>query len=174
MTCLEGNAVWDAADAGLWPLDLAEAACEAIQNKPEGHMKDHCENPALFIVEYRDGFRGAILMLNGYVTDLAYAARVDGQVLASEFYCPQTPHAHFSYLSLNIEEMFLSGIPAYPVERTLLTTGVLEAALVSRYQGHIRLETPHLDVAYTSYEQIRWRPTATRPSGPSLIPFGHE
>lgn len=174
VTCLEGNAVWDAADAGLWPLDLAEAACEAIQNKPEGHMKDHCENPALFIVEYRDGFRGAILMLNGYVTDLAYAARVDGQVLASEFYCPQTPHAHFSYLSLNIEEMFLSGIPAYPVERTLLTTGVLEAALVSRYQGHIRLETPHLDVAYTSYEQIRWRPTATRPSGASLIPFGHE
>lgn len=174
VTCLEGDAVWAAADAGLWSMDLAEAACGAIQNKPEGPMKDHCENPALFIIEYRDGFRGAILMLNGYVTDLAYAARVDGQVVASEFYCSQVPHAHFSYLSLNIEDMFLSGVPTYPVERTLLTTGVLEAALDSRYQGHTRLETPYLDVVYTSYDQIPWRPTATRPSGASLTPFGHE
>ncbi|SVC96480.1 uncharacterized protein METZ01_LOCUS349334, partial [marine metagenome] len=174
VTCLEGNAVWDAADINAWPLDLAEAACERIQNKPDGHMKEHCENPALFIVEYRDGLQGNILMLNGYVTDLAYAACVEEEIVASEFYCPQAPHAHFSYLSLNIEEMFLSERPTYPVERTLLTTGILEAALDSRSQGHVRLETPHLNVSYSSYDHIPWRPTSPRPSGASLIPFGHE
>jgi len=174
VTCLEGDAVWDAGDIHVWPLDLAEAACEKIQNKPDGQMKEHCENPALFIVEYRDGLQGNILMLNGYVTDLAYAARVEGEIVASEFYCPQAPHAHFSYLGLNVEEMFLSERPTYPIERTLLTTGILEAALDSRFQGHVRLETPHLNVSYSSYDHIPWRPTSPRPSGASLIPFGHE
>jgi hypothetical protein len=75
------------------------------------------------------------------------------------------------YLNLNIEEMFVTGKPTYPVERTLLTSGVLEAALDSRYQGHIRLETPHLDVAYRSYDTIPWRPREKRPTGAALEPL---
>ena len=44
--------------------------------------------------------------------------------------------------------MIVSGRPAYPVERTLLTTGALAALMDSSYQGHRRLETPHLNVSY--------------------------
>ncbi len=176
VTCLEGEAVWQAAKDGLWSYDLAAAACACIADKPEGRMEDHCANPALFVVEYRDGLKGAILMLNGYVHDLAYAARVDGQVEACEYYMqghggPEGAYAHFSYLSLNIEEMFLSGRPTYPVERTLLVSGVLEAALTSRYEGYRRLETPWLDVAYQSYNSIPWRPTDPRPTGACLDPW---
>jgi len=176
VTCLEGDAVWEAAARGLWSRDLAVAACAAIENKPGGRMEEHCRQPALFLVEYRDGLRGSVLMLNGYVTDLAYAARVNGAVVATEFRCqghgaPNGPYAHFSYLSLNIEEMFLTGHPTYPVERTLLTSGILEAALDSRHQGHIRLETPHLDMAYRSYETLPWRPTGPRPTGATLDPW---
>jgi len=176
VTCLEGDAVWEAAARGDWSRELAEAACACIENKPEGSMEDHCENPTLFLIEYRDGLQGAILMLNGYVQDLAYAARVDGQTQACEFYLqghggPDGPYAHFSYLSLNVEEMFLTGQPSYPVERTLLTSGVLEAALDSRHQGYSRLETDWLDVAYRSYEKLPWRPTAPRPTGACLDPW---
>lgn len=167
VTCLEGEAVWEAARDGAWSRELAEAACARIENKPAGTMEAHCANPALFLVEYRDGFRGAALMLNGYVTDLAFAARCGGEVYATEFYLqPGPPHAHFSYLSLNIEEMFVTGRPTYPVERTLLTSGVLEAALDSRHRGHVRLETPHLDVQYRSYHRVPWRPRAPRPLVP--------
>jgi hypothetical protein len=67
--------------------------------------------------------------------------------------------------------MFLSGQPAYPAERTVLTSGVLEAALTSRHEGHRRLETPWLNVAYTSYDALRWRPTAPRPAGACLAPW---
>jgi hypothetical protein len=177
--CLEGEAVWKAAEQGLWSRELAEAACAAIVNKPHGRMEDHCSHPAMFLIEYRDGLRGAILMLNGYVTDLAYAGRVNGKIAATEFYlqghgAPGGPYAHFSYLSLNIEEMFLTGKPTYPVERTLLTTGMLEAALTSRYEGHIRIETPWLDVTYRSYETLPWRPTGPRPSGACLDPWPPE
>jgi hypothetical protein len=172
VTCLEGDTVWQAAKDGLWSRELAEAACAPIENKPAGSMEEHCKNPALFLVEYRDGLRGAALMLNGYVTDLAYAGCVGGVIQGTEFYLQNgEPHAHFSYLSLNIEEMFVTGIPTYPVERTLLTSGVLEAALDSRYQGYIRLETPHLDVAYRSYENLPWRPYGRRPSGATLEPW---
>jgi hypothetical protein len=66
--------------------------------------------------------------------------------------------------------MFVTGKPSYPVERTLLTTGTLEAVIDSRYQGHVRLETPHLDIQYTSFDKIPFRPTAERPHGASLVP----
>jgi len=172
VTCLEGGVVWEAAKDGLWSRELAEAACAPIENKPAGSMEEHCKNPALFLIEYRDGLRGAVLMLNGYVTDLAYAGRVDGIIQGTEFYLQNhEPHGHFSYLSLNIEEMFVTGVPTYPVERTLLTSGVLEAALDSRYQGYVRLETPHLEVAYRSYENLPWRPYGRRPKGATLEPW---
>ena len=169
VSCLEGEAVWQAARDELWPRELAEAACNPIENKPEGKMEDHCQHPSLFIVEYNDGLKGYVLMLNGYVTDLAYAGVVDGQIKGTEFYLQNgSPHAHFSYLSLNIEEMFVTNTPTYPVERTLLTSGVLEAALDSRYQGYVRVETPYLDITYHSYASLRWRPTGQRPTGATL------
>jgi hypothetical protein len=156
----------------VWSRQLAEAACAAIPDKPQGSMEEHCRNPALFAVEYRDGLRGSALMLNGYVTDLAYAARLgDGSVEASEFHCQghggNGAHAHFSYLGLNIEEMFLTGVPAYPVERTLLTSGILAAAMDSRYAGHVRVPTDWLQIEYESYRELRWRPTAPHPTGAS-------
>jgi len=172
VTCLEGDVVWQASKDGLWSRELAEAACAPIENKPAGSMEEHCKNPALFLIEYRDGLRGAVLMLNGYVTDLAYAGRVGDVIQGTEFYLQNgEPHAHFSYLALNIEEMFVTGIPTYPVERTLLTSGVLEAALDSRYQGYVCLETPHLDIAYHSYESLPWRPHGRRPTGATLEPW---
>jgi hypothetical protein len=176
VTCLEGDAVWAAAEEGVWSRDLAEAACAQIPDKPDGRIEDHCSEPALFLVEYRDGCRGAVLMLNGYVHDLAYAARVDGRVEATEFHAQghggkDGAYAHFSYLALNAEEMFLTGKPQYPVERTLLASGVLEAALDSRHRGHLRIETPWLDVAYESYEDFRWRPKGPRPTGACLEPW---
>ena len=172
VTCLEGDAVWDTATIGLWSYKLASAACDAIENKPAGSMEEHCKHPALFLLEYRDGVRGAILMLNSYVTDFAYACRVRNEIYSTEFYLlNRPPHPHFSYLSLNIEEMFVTGEPTHPVERTLLTTGVLEAALESRYRGYARLETPHLDIAYHAYDSIPWRPTRDHPVGASFEPL---
>ena len=60
--------------------------------------------------------------------------------------------------------MFLTGKPQYPVERTLLISGALEALMESRYRGHVRIETPHLDVRYRSYEKMPIRrPIRARP-----------
>lgn len=173
--CLEGQAVWDAGRTGRWSRELAEAACAAIEEKPGGTIEDECTQPAAFLLEYRDGLRAAVLMLNGYVRDFAYAGRTAegygdrGPIAATEFYLQRDfPHGHFNYLTLNVDEMFLSGTPVYPVERTLLTTGVLNAVMESHHRGGERIETPHLAIAYHSYETLPWRPTAPRPSGANL------
>ncbi|MCY4401992.1 MAG: hypothetical protein OXD54_05385 [Candidatus Poribacteria bacterium] len=168
--CIEGDAVWNAAASGEWSLELAEAACAKIKNRPESSIVEGCPNPILFLIEHRDGFRSAVLMLNGYVTDFAYAGKIGNEINATEFYLQnEVPYAHFSYLSLNIEEMFVTGVPQYPVERTLLTTGVLDAIMHSRAQNYTRLETPHLaEIAYQSYQKTPIRPTAPRPEGATL------
>ena len=41
----------------------------------------------------------------------------------------------------------------------------------SRYRGHVRVETPHLDVCYRSYEKMPIRPSGPRPTGPSAMPW---
>ena len=176
VTCLEGEAVWQLYHSGAWWREPAEAACAAIVDKPDGSMVDHCAQPSLFLLEYADGLRGAVLMLNGYVHDLAFAARVGDTMAATEFYCQghggqDGAYAHFSYLGLNVEEMFVTGVPTYPVERTVLTSGVLEAALTSRYEAHRRIQTPWLDVVYRSYDRLQWRPTGPRPAGATLDPW---
>ena len=169
--CIEGDAVWNAAESGEWSMDLAEAACAQIRNRPERSIVEGCPNPTLFLMEHRDGFRSAVLMLNGYVTDFAYACKNGDEISATEFYLQNgPPYSHFSYLSLNIEEMFLTGIPTYPVERTLLTTGILDAVMHSRAQDGGRLETPHLEeISYQSYQNAPIRPTAPRPEGATLV-----
>ena len=169
--CLEGDAVWKAGDEGLWSRELADAAVAAIANKPDGPMQEHAKDPAVFLIEYADGLKGATLMLNGYVSEFAYAARVDGQVHGIEFYLQNDgPFAHFSYLCQNVQRFFASGKAPYTPERTLLTTGLIDAAMISRYEDHRVVETPYLDIAYQSYDELPARPQGTRPKGACIDP----
>jgi hypothetical protein len=56
--------------------------------------------------------------------------------------------AYSAVLMARVEEMFLTGKVPYPVERTLLTTGLVEAGMQSLAAGQKRLPTPHLAVRY--------------------------
>lgn len=166
--CLEGDAVW-ASDK--WDRDLFDAALRNIEAKEDGDVKELCKNPALFVMEYADGLQTSTFMLTGFMKGWGYAARRDGQVEGMRILLPDNPHPHFSYLSLNIQELFLTGKPTYPVERTLLITGALEALMDSRHQGHVRIETPHLNMAYSSYDELPIRSTNEDPKESSLTPF---
>lgn len=48
----------------------------------------------------------------------------------------------------HIEDLFLNRKANYPVERTLLTGGMLSFLMDSRVQGHRRIETPELEIRY--------------------------
>ena len=148
--CIEGRAVWDAAERGLWPRNLAAEAESRIADVEPGPMEDNCVRPALFELEYADGLRAFTLMLDRHARGFAYAARVNNQTVSTGFH---TIGSHggepFTAQGLAVQEMFLTGQPQYPVERTLLTTGAHAALMDSRHLGGIRIETPWLTVPYS-------------------------
>ena len=50
--------------------------------------------------------------------------------------------------------MMHTGQSPIPIERTLLTTGVLDKAMHSRWKGHVLVETPDLDIVYQAPERV--------------------
>ncbi|MEE2884632.1 MAG: hypothetical protein VX701_02955 [Chloroflexota bacterium] len=160
--CLEGEEVWRAGEDGLWSIELADAAEAVIDQKQTGLRTDNCRNPTVFILEYIDGLRAASLILPGHLQGWGYAAKVGGGIDVTSFNTDDGLDFPFGYLGLNIQEMFVTGVPQYPVERTLLVTGALEALMESRYLGHVRLETPHLNLRYKPYDSQCIRPRNPR------------
>jgi hypothetical protein len=147
---LSGQAVWDAHNAGRWPKEIAEAALGAVKH-PSGTPQDYTNEVYAFDITYRDGQRMTVLMPNGYCQEFAFAYRVKGNrdiVSASYFLDPVPRLKHFSATVRALEEMYLSGKPTGPGERTYLTTGILAYGVDSHYQGGISLPTPDLNIAY--------------------------
>ena len=113
-------------------------------------MQQLAKDPVAYRLEYRDGLKATMFLLNGLVGDFTFAARIIGRAepLSTLFYLPPNPNVVYSAaLMSKAEEMFLTGKAPYPIERTLLTTGLTEAAVYSR--AHRRpVFTPHLRIPY--------------------------
>ena len=168
--CLSGKEVWRAAEAGKWARQLADQALSKIEGGPGELDPTQIIDPHVFLIEYVDGLTATVLMLgDGYVRKYAYVEQRGDITEGLEYHVRTGPaHAAFGYLGLNIEEFFVSGSPPNPVERTYLTTGILEALMISRGRGGQRVETPHLaSIRYQPKGSPR-RPTRSRPSGASL------
>jgi hypothetical protein len=151
VTALAGPAVWKAGDQGLWSKDLLEAALRRSPSRNYGLPPDNVESPVAIIVEYRDGARGALLQLAEHVADFTFAGRIRDQrnPISTLFELPAPPGArYFSALSWSIEKLFETGKSPVPVERTLLTTTVLDFAMRSLASGGKRMEDPALGVSY--------------------------
>lgn len=155
VTCLEGDDVWKALADGTIDRTLFDA-CLARIEKPRFRDFDdlvkRTREPVVFIVEYRDGFRASLFTLNGAVADWTAAWRAKGsRDVTSTLFQTQNerPYGHFTHLLKGVEGMMHTGRPSWPVERTLTTSGLLDAALLSKLRGR-PVDTPYLDVRYES------------------------
>jgi hypothetical protein len=155
--CLQGAAMWQALDEGRWSKKLLEAALKLVTAHARGDVRalTSKKEAGVFLIEYRDGFRGAVAMLNGWLYegeggDFIFAGRLKGQEpVATEFAMQQPdPFGHFIALVKAIDSMMQTGHPPYPIERTLLTTGMLDALMVSMAERNRVVETKHLDIRY--------------------------
>jgi hypothetical protein len=150
--CLSREAVWEAQRAGRWPADLADAALAAVW-EPNGKPEQYTDRLHAFDIEYRDGQRMTVLMANGYCSEFGFAYRVKGQekIVATSYKLDAVPRLkHFSSTVRSLEEMYLTGKPTEPGERTLLSTGILAYVMESHHQGDVKLETPDLNIAYAA------------------------
>ncbi|MEZ6033632.1 MAG: hypothetical protein R3C17_11100 [Planctomycetaceae bacterium] len=146
VTCLEGADVWQAASEARWSRKLLDAVTRCVEKKKPGTPEENCRNPELFLIEYVDGLRSSVVMLDGYSSAFGFAGQLrnNPEPVASHFWLQEPSFGHFAYLTHNIESMFLTGHETYPPERTLLTTGILDAVMTSRAEKHRRVETPWL------------------------------
>jgi len=165
---LRGDAVWKAMAAGSWKAggwspQLFEACLcrsQTLTSARAGFGHRHPTNadirtlvkdPVAYRFEYNDGLQGTMFLMNGLVRDFTFAAKLKGrkEPFSTLFYLPPTPNVHYSAVLMSyVEAMFLTGKAQYPVERTLLTSGLLEAAIQSMAAGGAKRATPHLAVRY--------------------------
>lgn len=172
-----GDAFWQAHHQELWSRELFEAAlCRSHTLTPArpgfnhifptlDEMKELVKEPIAYQYEHLDGLKSTMILLNGLVQDFNFAAHLQDrdEPLSTQMYLPM-PRRHatlanfFSPLVNHIEQLFLTGAAPYPVERTLLTGGLVTAAVESLHQDQTRQETPHLAVAYQpTAESTFWR-----------------
>jgi hypothetical protein len=114
-----------------------------------------------FFVEHRDGFRTTAFLTN--IRDFNYAgALADGRIVSCQMYLPMPGHGSttadfFTPLVRHIEDMVLTGRAPYPVERTLLTSGMVIGGVESLHRAE-SYETPRMEVAYQApRESLFWR-----------------
>src|SRR5262249_24116440 len=102
-------------------------------------------------ITYRDGFKATVLKLGVSATrwNIAYKVQKENQLRATSWYVgPWRNRNLFRALSHAIQHIFKTRQQPYPVERTLLVTGILEAAMRSRHQKGERITTKHLHIGY--------------------------
>ena len=106
-----------------------------------------------YVIDHRDDFRTTILLTG--IRDFNYAGyQADAdEIISCQMYLPMPTHGSttadfFNPLTRHIENLVLDNKAAYPVERTLLTSGMVIGGVQSLFQGQTPIETPEMNVAY--------------------------
>lgn len=167
---LKGEQIRKAEVTGKWSTDLFADARRLMPGKPEDTANwQPGENSAVYLLEHRDGLRSAVLIANGLADQFTTAIKISGQEksVGTWFKLQEVaPFGHFAYLLRAIEQTIHSGKAVYPIERTLLTTGILDRIMQSLSQGGRRIETPELAIEYSP---ANW-PFANRADSPLTLP----
>ena len=155
---VSGDALVKARNDGRWSQELLEAALGSLPPKlrTKQAIGPAAEKHATaYLIEHRDGLKSSVVMANGFNNQFCFAAKLKGrkEPIAVWFRLEEgKPFGHFEHLLRAIEEMFHTGRPAYPVERTLMTTGVLDRVMHSVAEKGRRYETPELMFPYQPTE----------------------
>jgi len=167
MQALRGEAVWKAMETGSWEKGgwnprlfeacltrshtLAQPESFSDRFPTSAQMREWVKDPIAYRFDYNDGTKATMLLMNGLVGDFTFAAKLKNQdePLSTLFHLPPNPNVVYSAsLMSKAEETFVNHKSPYPIERTLLTSGLVEAAVRSLGRGQKRLPTPYLDIRY--------------------------
>ena len=116
-------------------------------------LKETMPNTTGYLIDHHDGLRTTI-MLTG-IQDFNYAGMLDdGSIISCQMYLPMPTHGSttadfFNPLARHIETTIIQRKTPYPIQRTLLTSGMVIAAVDSLFAGEQVTQTPQLNVAYT-------------------------
>ncbi|MBP1990147.1 hypothetical protein [Paenibacillus eucommiae] len=169
---LQGEEVWQAMDRKEWPEDLLLKAM-ALFNKNDSvddlvstdlrdmndpnelnelnelvdstHPRFSSEKTVLFIVHYVNGTKGYVIQQHNWIDRWGFSFRkstgeLDAAICHSDL---DRPFTHFETLTRIIEDFIITGVEPFPMERTFLSSGLINYGMESLYQRK-RLETAEL------------------------------
>jgi hypothetical protein len=164
---LAGEACQRAYAEGRWSRGLVEAAMRAERQAEFPRRKpgppfppEPFEPRHAVLLNYKDGTRATILTVgrNGDRWNFACKLRGRDEPLATAFYSgPWGNFNLFCALSAAIAHFFRTGRSPYPVERTLLASGILDAAMHSHHDGGKPVQTPELAISYAPQDFSAFR-----------------
>jgi hypothetical protein len=182
LQALKGDAVWKALAAGSWasggwdPVLFEACLCRSHELVPARAGFNHVyprpddlprmvANPVAYRFEYVDGLKATMLLLNGLVNDITFAARLKNQPepISMLSYLGGTgttqPH-NFDALVHYIEKFVRTHQLPHPIERTLLTTGLVCAGIDSLFAADGQfIDTPNLEIRYRPNHNSTFRHT---------------
>jgi hypothetical protein len=170
---LAGDAFAKARAAGRWSRDLELAAMAAeksadMKRQPRPVQQQASDRPAkpagdhALLVTYKDGTRGTVLKIGNTPDRWNFACNLgnhDKPMATALINGPWGNLNLFSALSHAIARFFHTGQAPYPVERTLLVGGILDAAMQSHHAGGKPIDTPHLEFSYEARDFAAFRET---------------
>jgi hypothetical protein len=119
-------------------------------------------NSTGYLIQHRDGFRTTMLLAP--IRDFNYAGlrRDTNEIVSCQMYLPMptqsaTTADFFNPLVRHIETMILENRAPYPVERTLLTSGMVIAGVESLHKGQEPVQTPEMEVRYQGPRESLFR-----------------
>jgi hypothetical protein len=107
-------------------------------------------DPRGWLLEHRDGLRTTLLVLDGVVADYNFAVKTGANsVISAQLYLPPPPgEHHYSRLAAVVDAFFRSRRAPWPVERSLLISGMLDRFRTGIQQSSRIAETPELELRY--------------------------
>ena len=163
---VRGAPVLEAEQQGYWSRDLLAAALLAQSTELPDKWRQAVTKHPFYLIDYRDGFKACVAMFSGTAENFSFACQLKGQSTptAAKFALQGgPPYRHFEWLVKASEHMVHTGKPSYPVERTVLTTGIIDAAMRSLSKEGKRIETPLLNIPYRA---ITWAHAPGSPPKP--------
>jgi hypothetical protein len=175
---LAGEQLQQAAAVGRWSQQLVALAMAAeqkanFQRLPyPGRTNTTSVNQKLtvtelkprhaLIVHFKDGTRGTVLAIGNTSDRWNVAYRLQGQpqpVATALYNGPWGNLCLFTALSNAAAHFFKTRQAPYPVERTLLVSGVLDAAMHSHHAEGKPVDTPQLEFSYQPQDFSSFRET---------------
>jgi hypothetical protein len=151
---ISGEAAKQAVADGRVNPDLLDKALATFSLDEDQRRQARESIKDVFLVKYADGLRAAVVNCDDVIANWGIAAVGPGHEMECQIWLQKYPHSHFIFMVRQIESMILNGVPNYPIERTLLTTLMLDALMRSRHDGASELATPELAISYQTPSDI--------------------
>ncbi len=148
-----GLGFWSLPDRDRWGGRLFDALLASSKTRLAAASRDFGPGTHVLLIQYVDGTRAVLALVPRAFSDKEYllgAQYLDGTISTGGLILRGAPFDHFGYLVHALVELYSTQRTPVPVERTLLTTGIVVLGQQAHEKGGL-VSSPSLAISYPVY-----------------------